>query len=1430
MTHLNNVSANQRVCQKASANLPVCNIVLKKLRKAATLFLTALLFSFTQHAAAQEFFQFEVTMSAGATFSIPLSGYLNGVWNKPYNWNINWGDGTQQTIANTNSGAPQNSTSSIGIPHTYSAVGVYTITITPNASTDAWFAAFGFYNGTDGANIQSNKDMLTKVLSPITPLMTRTQAQLNAGTAPTSYEWAYTFWGCRYITMGQFFNFNNDWNNITTIGNYFAYYMFRDCSGTSFTMNEIFNLPSGIINVGANFASNMFNNCSGTSFTMNEIFNLPSGISTVGNEFAYYMFRDCSGSSFTMNEIFNVPSGITAVGNFFASSMFFDCSGSSFTMNEVFNLPSGITTVGDNFASGIFSGCSGTSFTMNEIFNLPSGITSAGDNFARSMFWLCSGTSFSMNEIFNLPSGITAVGNYFAYYMFNNCSGSSFTMNEIFNLPSGITTVGYYFAGLMFYQCYGSSFTMNEIFNLPSGITSAGDNFARSMFFLCNGSSFTMNEIFNLPSGITTVGDIFAGEMFYGCSGAAFKVNNIFKFPLLSQTELDKTDVFYRTFYNLGNASAQTRSATSIINGNSFPATNRQTFSSSAYFLDLNYIHFNWGGGGQTPVPPAITTPSQLPNGTFGNVYNLSLSASGTLPNLITWSFTAHGINNFPPGLTLSANGEISGVPTAIGNYNFSVTAENIFGIDTKVFYITIDAMPITITAAEGQSKIYGDADPILEYKFNPPLLGFDTFSGDLSRDRGENVNKYAITLGTLTAGGNYNITFISAIFEITQKPITIRATANQSKVYGEVDPVFSYTFSPALIGSDRFSGALSRVAGNNVGFYAITLGTLSAGNNYNLNLISSNFQITAIPISVTATPNQTKVYGETDPVFAYSFTPSLIGADDFSGTLSRDSGEDVGIYLINQGTLTAGSNYTLTYLSDDFEITQKPIIVSANPNQSKVYGESDPIFEYTFVPDLIGTDEFSGALSRDSGEDVGIYLINQGTLTAGSNYDITYLSDDFEITQKPIIVSANPNQSKVYGESDPIFEFTVVPDLIGTDELSGVLSRDAGEDVGIYLINQGTLTAGSNYDITYLSDDFEITPKPIIVSANPNQNKVYGENDPIFEFTVVPDLIGTDEFSGALSRDSGEDVGIYLINQGTLTASSNYNLTYLSDDFEITQKPIIVSANPNQIKVYGESDPIFEFTVVPDLIGTDEFSGALSRDSGEDVGIYLINQGTLTAGSNYDITYLSDDFEITQASGAIVETPIIEQIGTTILAIYPVSPPENGQTVEYSISLTSDVSENNWQIETLFEGLTDNTTYYIFARSAENQNYSAGVPSLPLEVKTDKVGIEVPNLTKLQVYPNPTSGQFSVFSYQFSDVGANNIHTIEILDITGSIVHREPCTVNRVPSPVNRVPSPVNRVPSTVNPATVEIDITHLPTGVYFVKVGNEMVKIVKR
>jgi hypothetical protein len=90
--------------------------------------------------------------------------------------------------------------------------------------------------------------------------------------------------------------------------------------------------------------------------------------------------------------------------------------------------------------------------------------------------------------------------------------------------------------------------------------------------------------------------------------------------------------------------------------------------------------------------------------------------------------------------------------------------------------------------------------------------------------------------------------------FNITPKPITVTADLGQSKVYGDADPVFAYTPSPALVGGDSFTGALARVAGENVGAYAMTQNTLSAGANYTITFVANNFSITAKPITVTPT------------------------------------------------------------------------------------------------------------------------------------------------------------------------------------------------------------------------------------------------------------------------------------------------------------------------------------------------------------------------------------------------------------------------------------------------------------------------------------------------------------------------------------------------------------------------------------------------
>jgi hypothetical protein len=286
--------------------------------------------------------------------------------------------------------------------------------------------------------------------------------------------------------------------------------------------------------------------------------------------------------------------------------------------------------------------------------------------------------------------------------------------------------------------------------------------------------------------------------------------------------------------------------------------------------------------------------------------------------------------------------------------------------------------------------------------------------------------------------------------------------------------------------------------------------------------------------------------------------------------------------------------------VSANLTITPKPITITADPH-SKVYGDDDPALTYQVTPPLVSGDAFSGALSRTPGEDVGDYAIHQNTLTAGDNYAITYVSANLTITTKPINVTADP-LSKVYGDTDPALTYQVDPPLVSGDAFSGALSRAPGEDVSVYAIQQHTLTAGDNYAITYVSANLTITTKPITVTADP-LSKVYGDDDPSLTYQFTPPLISGDAFSGALSRELGENVGTYAILQHTLTAGDNYAITYVSANLTITQRPITVTANPLS-KVYGDDDPALTYQVTPPLVSGDAFSGALARSPGKNVGI----------------------------------------------------------------------------------------------------------------------------------------------------------------------------------------------------------------------------------
>jgi len=612
-----------------------------------------------------------------------------------------------------------------------------------------------------------------------------------------------------------------------------------------------------------------------------------------------------------------------------------------------------------------------------------------------------------------------------------------------------------------------------------------------------------------------------------------------------------------------------------------------------------------------------------------------------------------------------------------IGNDSLALTqgkgSNYILKFEDGVFSIT----PAELTvAADGKTKVYGEADPALTYTVsglkNGDIDSSVLNNGSLSRATGENVGKYGIDQDGLDlngqAGSNYILRYVAGQFEITPATLTVTADGN-TKVYGDLDPALTYKVS-GLKNSDSqadvLGGALGRAAGENVGDYAVNKGSLEVlGQNYVLSFVGNDFTITPATLTVRA-DSKTKVYGDLDPQLTYK-VEGLKGSDAQSqvlndGGLTRKAGENVANYAIEQGSLglAGNSNYVLSFVGGNLAITPATLTVQAE-NQSKVYGDADPALTHVIAGLKNGDSAASvlngGTLARDAGENVnaGGYTIRQGSVglnnDQGSNYVLQFVEGKLTITPAALTVSAD-NNGKVYGDLDPQLSYQV-HGLKGSDSAADVLNggqvaRQAGENAGHYGIDQGSVGLndgkGQNYILTYQAGTFTITPATLLVRAD-DKSKVYGEIDPALSYQISglknDDAQGS-VISGNIIRQAGEDVrpGGYSIGQGSLASNSqNYILSYEAGTFTITPAQLQIDFDSHS-KVYGEIDPHLSYRI-SGLVNGDKAEsvlndGTTSRAVGENVGTYGIHQGSLGLndgkGGNYILTFKDGQLAITPA------------------------------------------------------------------------------------------------------------------------------------------------------------------------------------------------------
>ena len=242
----------------------------------------------------------------------------------------------------------------------------------------------------------------------------------------------------------------------------------------------------------------------------------------------------------------------------------------------------------------------------------------------------------------------------------------------------------------------------------------------------------------------------------------------------------------------------------------------------------------------------------------------------------------------------------------------------------------------------------------------------------------------------------------------------------------------------------------------------------------------SQTVTVVTRPITVTADP-QTKVYGGPDPELTYQITQgSLAFNDTFTGTLTREPGEDAGFYAILQGLLALSIDYDLTFLGDFLTVTKAdptctviPYNVAYDGNAHTDTGACTGVMD----EELAGLD-----LTGTTHTTVGSYTDPWSFTDVTGNYNDAAGTVNDEITLRMITITVDA-KTKLFRQPDPQLTFQITAgSLLSGDAFSGELTREPGEQPGTYAILLGTLSLPDYYNLTYVGTDFTITSSGIFI------------------------------------------------------------------------------------------------------------------------------------------------------------------------------------------------------------------------------------------------------------------------------------------------------------------------------------------------------------
>lgn len=561
---------------------------------------------------------------------------------------------------------------------------------------------------------------------------------------------------------------------------------------------------------------------------------------------------------------------------------------------------------------------------------------------------------------------------------------------------------------------------------------------------------------------------------------------------------------------------------------------------------------------------------------------------------------------------------------------------------------VKIDKAKVSATVTPKSDKLtYGDNLPSLTAKIGEETytiesgkyelhLGMTSITGNVANNVGTyNIENVDISdLRAKYSEKNYDIklTTVGTII-INKANLTVTVTSDKPELtYGEALPIISYTFSGLKL-SDKesdFTRTETEFAEKlDVGTYTAEV-TLSGEKTkfYNITVNTVEFKVNKKPATITINAVDNIIYGDKVPDLSATVEGVLKG-DSLSYTLETNYtvGAKRGNYTASvefNPEAAENKNYAITATGTTFNVGTKDLTIKLNNTATVAVGKTykveaehlekiglvagDTVTGYVTI-----TKDVAGTYNADDFDKSNLVVTNAGCYVISYEMSVEFIEVTFAIDFADVTLTydgqphgvsvkktdASKNYTITYGESAENCNLEESPKYTnaGTYKIYfKVVDNDTlAEEKGSV-----TLTI-SPAKVTVKVDDVTIT---------------YGKT-PAFSYEVTGLVEGETLLGEAVYSGEGTEAGEYVISVSGLTASNNYNVSFVPGKLTINKKSATVTWNIAESYVYNDGQTLPTATYdgkTANLIFTKDGKACEFKNA----GAYTV---TIADDNNYDLT-----------------------------------------------------------------------------------------------------------------------------------------------------------------------------------------------------------------